>query len=198
MAQPPLACILEQLRKKGLKLQIPYPIVSAWCTLLSSYFDDHVALPQFSSPEISAAAQAQQVIGLKFIPRGFFSTKWIEAMDAHGCTQSTCKLAAIVNFMWIQVTDTHWRVRNEIVHKTQNLNDLAQEGLIDEQLCWYLSNYRTVLSCCDYKLMGRITMESLELTPLRTKRQWIRHLDIARKAFHAEKMTLEPGQQLLT
>jgi len=190
--------ILEQLRKKGLKLRIPYPVVSAWCALLSAYFDDRLTLPQFSSLEISAAAQAQQVIGLKFMPRGFLSTKWIEAMDTHGCTHSTRKLAAIVHFMWIQVTDTHWRVRNDIVHNTQNLNDLAQEGLVDDQLRWYLSNYRTALSRHDYKLMGRITMESLELTPLRTKRQWIRHLDTARKAFDAEKLMLEPGQQLLT
>ncbi len=119
-------------------------------------------------------------------------------MDAHGCTHSSRKLAAIISFMWIQVTDTLWRARNDIVHHTQNLNDLAQEAIIDEQLCWYLSNYRTVLSRHDYKLMGQITREGLGLTPLRTKRQWIRHLDIARKACDTEKMTLEPGQQLLT
>lgn len=85
-------------------------------------------------------------------------------------------------------------------HCTQsnNLSDLAQEGLIDNLLHQYLSNYGTVLSCHDYKLLNWFTAEGMELIPLRTKWQWICHLDTALEAFNVEKKTWESGQQVLT
>jgi len=144
------------------------------------------------------ASSAQLNIGLNFLPRGYPSSQWIGAMEAHGCTHAERKLANMIFFLWVEVTDSIWRVRNELVHKTKNLNDMAQEGIINDQLRWYLSNYRTALSRHDYKLLNRINVEELDLIPLRTKRQWIHHLKIAQQAFDIEKSTLEPGQQLLT
>ncbi len=65
-------------------------------------------------------------------------------------------------------------------------------------LHWYLSNYRTMLSRYDYKLASRFTAEDLGTMTMRTKRQWIHHLDVARTAYDLEKATVAPGQQLLT
>ena len=132
--------ILEQLRKKGLKLRVPYPIVSTWCSILASYFDD-TPLPEFEPHEIRNAVLSQQVIGLQFFPRGFLSTEWIHAMEALGCVDPHRKLASLTFFLWIEVTDALWRVWNGIVHKSQNLNDMAQEVVVDSRLQWYLGNY---------------------------------------------------------
>ena len=190
--------ILEHLRKKGLKLKIPYPVISAWCSLLSSYFDGIPPDIQFHSPELQLAASSQISIGLRFLPRGFMSREWLMAMEAHGCESPDRKLASMILFLWFDVTDALWRVRNDIVHHSQNLNELAQEGMLDDQLKWYLSHYRTVLSRHDYKTATRYTVDDLDAIPLRTKRQWIHHLEVARTAFDQEKITLAPGQQLLT
>ena len=65
-------------------------------------------------------------------------------------------------------------------------------------LHWYLSNYRTMLSRHDYKLASRFTAEDLGTMTMRTKCQWIHHLDVARTAYNLEKATMAPGQQLLT
>jgi len=189
--------ILEQLRKKGLKLQVPYAIVSAWCCILRSYFDD-TPLPDFGTTEIRLAVSSQQEIGLQFFPRGFLSNGWITAMEAHGCENSHHKLASLTFFLWIEVTDALWRVRNGIVHKSQNLNDMAQEVDADDRLRWYLQHYRTVLSRHDFKLIRRLSSADLGGIPLRTKRQWLIHLDTARKAFAVEQKTLPPGQQKIT
>jgi hypothetical protein len=120
------------------------------------------------------------------------------AMEAHGCESPDRKLACMILFLWFDVTDALWQVRNDIVHRSQNLNELAQEGMLDDQLKWYLSHYRTVLSRHDYKTATRYTVDDLDVIPLRTKRQWIHHLEVARTAFDQEKITLAPGQQLLT
>ena len=100
----------------------------------------------------------------------------------------------MISFLWFDVTDALRRVQNNIVHQSQNLIELAQEGMLDNQLRWYLSNYRTVLSRHDYKLATRFTVEGLVAMPLRMKRQWIHHLEVARKAFDLEKTILAPGQ----
>ena len=189
--------ILEQLRKKGLKLRVPYPIVSAWCSILTSYFDS-TPLPDFDSREIRRAAFSQQVIGLQFFPRGFLSTEWIPAMEALGCEDPHRKLASLTFFLWVEVTDALWRVWNGIVHKSLNLNDMAQEVAVDSRLQWYLGNYRTILSRHDFKLMRRLLSTDLGGLSLRTKRQWLAHLDTARTAFESEQTTLLPGQQKLT
>ena len=55
----------EHLRKKGPKLRIPYPVVSAWCSLLTSYFDRVLPTAQFGSPEIQSAGISQISIGLR-------------------------------------------------------------------------------------------------------------------------------------
>ena len=167
---------MEHLRKKGLKLRIPSPIISTWCSLLSSYFDGTPPVTQLGSPELQRAASSQISIGLQFMPRGFLSREWIPAMEAHGCQSPDRKLASMILFLWLDATDALWRVRNDIVHRSQNLNELAQEGMLDDQLQWYLSHYRTVLSCHDYKIATRYKVEDLDVIPLRTKRQWIHHL----------------------
>ena len=182
-----------------MKLKIPYPtIISTWCSLLSSYFDGITPDIQFGLPELRLAASSQISIGLCFIPQGFMSREWITAMEAHGCQSSDRKLASMISFLWFDVTDALWHVRNDIVHRSHNLNALAQEGMLDDQLKWYLSNYITVLSCHDYKIATRFTVDELDVMPLRTKQQWIHHLEVARTAFDQEKIILAPGQRLLT
>jgi len=190
--------ILEQLRKKGLKLRIPYPVVSSLCSVLESYFNSTPLPTDFGSLNIQQAITAQLTLGLKFLPRGFLTHRWIDAMEAHGCDDPHPKLASLIYFLWFDMTDSLWRVRNEIVHKAHNLNQLAQEADIDDRIRWYLSNYRGVLSHHDYRLITRLSSTPLEVTPLRTKQQWLYHLETARKAFDNEKLTLAPGQRLLT
>lgn len=178
--------ILEHLWKKGLKLQTPYPVVLAWCTLLQTYVDNNTSTLPFASPEINQASAAQIAIRLKCLPHGFLSSQWIEAMEAHGGTHSTHKLSALIFFPLTEVTDALWQVRND---KTKNVNDLAQEGVVDDQLQWYLLNNRSVLSCHGHKLLNWITVEGLEVIPLRMIWQ--------QKAIDSKKNTLESRQQLL-
>jgi len=189
--------ILAQLRKKGLKLRIPYPVVSIWCSLLEAYFDN-TPLDLNIDPDLRRAIHAQLTIGTQYFPRGFLSKQWISVMEAYGCENPHRKLASMIYFLWIDVTDSLWRTRNELVHQSRNLNERAEEGLLDERLHWYSLHFRSLISRHDYRLVRQLTSTDLTTMPLRTKRRWLQHLDISRAAFEAEQKTLPPGQTLLT
>ncbi len=114
--------------------------------------------------------------------------------------------ATISSMIWLSLPwFTNWlRFPNLLVCELRVLMFTAMvyklvEGLwMLNALHWYLSNYRTMLSHHDYKLASRFTAEDLGTMTMRTKRQWIHHLDVARTAYNLEKATMAPGQQLLT
>jgi hypothetical protein len=198
---PVLACkremILEELRKKGLRLDIPRAIVDVLHSLLKSYIHEG-APPSPTDPTLLTAVQAQLRIGHDMLPRGFLSTHWIRAMESMGCQQPHRKLAALIYYLWMEVTDRLWRERNALTHDSFNLNDKSNEQVLTERLEWYRQNYRTVLSHHDFYLVAKLESTVIVDMPPRTKRQLLYHLDTAQDAFEMERRTTSNSQPLIT
>jgi hypothetical protein len=198
---PVLACkremMLEELRKKGLRLDIPRAIVDVLHSLLESYIHEGVP-PSPSDPSLLTAVQAQLRIGRDMLPRGFLSTHWIRAMESMGCQQPHRKLATLIYYLWMEVTDKLWRERNALTHDSFNLNDQSNEQALVERLEWYQQNFRTVLARHDFRLVEELKSTDIVDMPPRTKRQLLYHLDIAQDAFETERLTISNTQPLIT
>lgn len=190
--------LLEHLRKKGLKPGIPRPVLDALLVLLLSYFTETPPPIEFASSIISKAALAQITIGLQFLPRGFLTTCWINALESHGCPHPHRALASLIYFLWIEVTDSIWRLRNNITHDGMNLNTLAQERDTTDKLQWFATNYREVLAPHDFKLVETFLLQPTDALTFRIKRQWLVHLETAQAAHAAHLLQPVRGQQLLT
>lgn len=189
--------LLAHLRKKGLKLGIPYPILDAMISLFSTYFNNGQPTHHTYPDLIQRAATTQLNIGLMYLPRGYLATSWIDAMEAYDCPHPAQKLAALIYFIWNDITDTLWRTRNELVHHTHNLTDLATEDDLAARLTWYLGNYRDVLAPSDHHLV-RFNTQDIQTWSLPIRKEWLQHLMAADAAFTLERNLRPPGQPLIT
>ena len=190
--------LLEHLRKKGLKLGTPRVVMDTILLLLQAYFTGSPPPTSSSSPHITLALETQVQIGLRFLPRGFLATHWIAALEAHGCPFPYRTLAALIHTLWIDITDSLWRTRNDITHNGVNLHTLAQERETDAKLQWYLTHFREVLSRNDYSLIDHLLLSPLDNLSLRIKQQWLYHLEAAKAAYAASLSQPVNGQRLLT
>jgi hypothetical protein len=96
--------LLEELRKKGLRIGIPRVIMDAISGLLLAYIaGDNPTAP--SNPTLIDVFTAQCRIGFHMLPWGFLSLSWINAITATGCSQPYRKLSTHVFHMWITFTD---------------------------------------------------------------------------------------------
>jgi hypothetical protein len=188
---------LEELRKKGLRLDIPRAIVDVLHSLVKSYMYEGDP-PSPTDPLLLTAVQAQLRIGRDMLLRGFLSTHWVHTMECMGCPQPHRKLAALIYYLWIEVTDKLWRERNTLTHDSFNLNDQSSEQALSERLEWYRQNFRTALARHDFRLVADLDSTDIVDMPLRTKRQLLYHLDTAQDAFETERCTLSGSQPLIT
>lgn len=189
--------VLEQLRKKGLSIGLPRAVLDGIFSLLTSYL--HNTSPTRPADlGIARAWDAQSRIGISMLPRGFVSSHWILALEEQGCPHPHRKMASMVYHLLLDFTDEIWRERSSLAHESTNLNDLAQESVMDQRLHWYRLNYTTVLSRHDFHLIDGIQLDKLISASLRTKRQWLVHLDAARDVYVAECTVRERGQTCIT
>ncbi len=189
--------ILEQLRKKGLSIGLPSAVLEGIFSLLTAYLTN---TPPICPDDlgIAQAWNAQCLIGISMLPQRFVSSHWILALEEHSCPHPHRKLASMVYHLLVNFTNEIWREQISLAHEAANLNDLAQESLIDERLCWYQLHYTTVLSRHDFHLIDGIQDDKLISTSLCTKRQWLVHLDAARDVYAVECAVCKRGQTCIT
>jgi len=153
--------------------------------------------PTHPSDMIQAAITSQLGIGIHLMPRGYLSRLWVDALDAYHCPHPERVLSNLIKFLLDDFTDSLWRTRNDLVHRAQNLTDLATEASIDERLLWYTSNKHDLLATTDHHL-ARFTEDTLLTMSLRTKKAWMKHLQAAEAAYTLEKAQCPSGQRLIT
>lgn len=82
--------------------------MEAICGLLRAYFNRTEYTPQRGNQHIRDAITAQTDIGLRFLPRGFLTAKWLTAMEALHSDHATTKLSKLVLCIWTDVTNAIW------------------------------------------------------------------------------------------
>ena len=187
---------LTTLVQKGKTLRIPHIFTDTIRGMLWAYFNEQDYNPPQRNQLLIEAVNAQKLIGLHLVPRGYLAKHWLRALQSL-CEHAERKLASLIYFIWIEITDSLWKARNDIVHHGNNLNRQADESRIDRSLIWYHTNKQEVLARVDYGLVA-YDIEALHTLTLASKRERLRQLDTAKSAFDIEKSIRATGQHTIT
>ncbi len=144
--------------------------------MFSAYFENEH--PQCNFPDMIQLAEESQIqIGLTYLTWGFLTTAWIDAMEAYDCQHPSRILAALMPFIWTDITDALWRAWNELVHHPRNLTDLATDDELADQLLWYSTHHQDVLAPSDYLLARTNSMMCSSMSWSKTLCFWnlVRH-----------------------
>ena len=137
------------------------------------------------------------VIGLQYMPRGFLAVGWLDAIKATGARHPERKMNSLLRLVWNEVVLPLWYTRNDILHKKENKNKEREDNSLAERIRWYAKHRRDILSHHD-RFLAEIDLSTLHRLRLETKREWVRHLDIARCALANEVKQRERNQRVIT
>ena len=143
------------------------------------------------------AFQGQMDIGQNLLLRGFISVEWLHLLRHTRHDRPEIIMTNIVWFLWHEVVIPIWKARNDLLHRSQNLTTSATETKLDERLCWFLDNKHTALSRTDL-FLTRYSREDLPSLSLNAKKEWVRHLELARAAWDIERLQVQKGQRVIT
>ena len=188
---------LTSVRSKGRALGITAIVVQAICGLIFEYYYGTPYVMKRRNNAVEAAIEEQRNIGIQFIPRGYLGKQWRQTLLAMNCENADRKLATFLYSVWVDSTDAIWRARNDIVHHGNNLNRQADESRIDRRLRWFKFNHQDVLARTDFHLT-HYNPDELHVMPLAIKRERLRQLDIAQKAYALECKLKDAGLQKIT
>lgn len=190
--------IITALRKKGLGGRTSRAISNAVCDILENYFleTDRPFFLQYD-PAIQAAVRSQYDIRPHMFIRGFIATKWHLALKEMGVSQPVRTMKRLLLYLWDNIVTPLWDTRNDLYHHSENLADEADDSQLTNALIWYLQHKNEVVSIYDQRLL-QFDISDLQTMSRRTKREWKRHLDIARDAWTQEKTQLARSQQVIT
>lgn len=168
--------LLSSLRKEGLKLGWPRPVLDGIIQLIQDFIEGSPpTLPQH--PHIWVAVEAQIAIGVQLLPCGFLSNRWIEILEDFHVRYPQVKITSFLCLLWLEFTDKLWCTRNEIVHHQENANCLSLSQNYKSRLRWYLENTH-VLSQSDQFIL-HFTLTDIDHMTVRVKKHTLHHLDVA-------------------
>jgi len=144
------------------------------------------------SRTILDAITQQMTIGVDMMARGYIGIGWMDTVPtARHPTRIMNKLQRMV---WMDFFEPLWQNCNELLHKQKNNYETAKNAALTEQLMWYQYNRHTLLAHHDHALLHNIDMATLHTMPSRHKREWIRHLTVAKLA-NIQELALKKTNQ---
>ena len=128
--------------------------------------------------------------------RGFIASAWLQQLTDMGTPHPQRKMVFLVHTIWDELIQPLWTARNNILHNNPNfMTDLTHTQLGD-RLLWYL-RHKDQLARQD-RFLARYSASCIDAMTTTIRREWIRHLDIARNAWTREQKLIDTGQTVLT
>ena len=187
--------LINDIRKKGMAKGIPRAIMEAICRCLYDFtHSNQPTIPE--NPTIAAAVESQIAIGLRLLPRGILSRKWLTALQDFGVEHPDRRMAALLRLIWFDFTDAIWRNRNEIAHERENNVQQAENTTWANKLSWYLRN-RHVIARRDQFIMN-YTEEDIVTMPGFVRRKMVQNLERLEAVYAREVELLAMGQRTIT
>ena len=145
---------------------------------------------------MTRAFDAQDSIGPLMLLRGFVAVEWSLILKDMGTPHPQRMMAFIVRTIWDEVIQPLWSVRNNILHNNPNFTTELTHTQLGDRMLWYLQ-HKDYLARQD-RFLARYSASCIDKMSTAIRREWIRHLDIARDAWSREQKTIDTGQTLLT
>ncbi len=147
-------------------------------------------------PRLATAFAAQDAIGPLLLLRGFVATEWIRILADMGTPHPQHMMTLIVRTIWDDVIQPLWLVRNNILHNNPNFTSELTHTQLGERLLWYLQ-HKEHLAQQD-RFIAQYSTSCIDKMSTAIRREWVRHLDIARDAWTREQSIIDTGQTVLT
>lgn len=146
--------------------------------------------------DLAGTIRSQQRIGPLMFVRGFLSSEWLRLLRPMTNKPADRLLVRVIRIIWDRFINPLWTTRNNILHRHDNYVSETLHAELGDRLQWYTQN-KTELSRQDQHLAD-FTSAQIETMSTRQRREWVRHLDIARDAWAKERAILATGQTLIT
>lgn len=189
--------ILAGLRKKRLEARLPRAVIDALYAVVRSFFLSSGVPDASRQLPLQRAVSAQSRIGIHMMIRGFVAAQWEIAMDELGVSKPDSKADTILRLMWEEVLTPLWNTRNDILHRQNNAFREVEGDRLAERIQWYFEHKQELLSVHDHHL-ARFDVATIHRMNCETRRQWVRHLDIARAAYENELAQRADNQPIIT
>ena len=128
--------------------------------------------------------------------RGFLAAKWVDAIEASGSNHPERRMATLQRLIWAEWVEPIWKTRNDILHGGTNQTNREENDRLAERMLWYMNHKEEVLTHHD-QFLARFDMITVNKLRRKTKREWVRQLDVARLAYEREKHQKGLGQSTL-
>ena len=188
---------LATMLKEGIKQKIKRPVMEAICHLILS---ESTTAPNLildhHSPAIKEAIEQQEEIGVHLFLRGYIAKKWETAIEASGSKHPERRVVALQRLIWAEWVAPCWATRNDILHGGKNNTTIAENQRLADRMLWYMQHKNDVLAHHD-RYLAKYDMIVVQRLQGRTKREWVRQLDIARAAYEREKFQKTQNQRTL-
>ena len=189
--------IVEALRKKGLGKSVPRSVEKGLLELIIPHLRGTYTISKFHAQVIRDAIRDQKRVGAKMLLRGFIVKGWHRACKDAGVSHPERAISSVLTYIWDNIFDVLWKVRNDLLHHQKNKVDEAESAKLAESLVWYTQHKDDVLPIYDRHLV-RFDASDIHRMSNRVKREWMRHLCAARRAFQHERMQRKKNQAVIT
>ena len=178
--------LLTTAKKAGTKARIPLHILDAFLEIVQSCFDDRECQVPENNEAVRTAVLAQKNAGFDLMLRGYLVKDWNHALEASGMKHPERQVGAMLSILWDTIFKTLWDVRNDIQHRKLTKYSQAEDEQMSSKIGWYIEHRHRILARHD-QFLAQHDVTKIESMSRRVKREWLHHLDIAKKAFELEQ-----------
>jgi hypothetical protein len=186
--------LINAVRSKGIAIGILRVIMETICRLIYDFVHG-LRSPMPEHPSLGTAVRSQIDIGIRLLPRGFISVKWLHALEDFGVERPAQKFSKLLKMIWFDFTDSLWRNRNKIVHSGDSRTRQHEQETWVSKLRWYLDNTH-VISPLD-QFVFSYTVEGIQTMLGATRRQLVRNLERLERVYATELRVHVAGQGTL-
>jgi ribonuclease HI len=189
------SALADKWEKAHIPANVRVPILTIISRVLNN--DDTSSVSEAYSDDVNQVIERQQRIGTSKLCQGFLTDGWLDLMPEAEVDKPAGKMITIQRDIWLDLITPLWKERNAILHKTKNpWNDASDEHLTTK-LAWYKTHRYKLLDVYDQRLAA-FDLTDMKHWSRKVKREWLRHLDIAKAAYMAECDGAAVGQTVLT
>ncbi len=187
---------LDTLWDRGTRKDIPKLFMTQWVGYIARATDTHTPQAITQDPRFNTAFTAQDAIGPLMLLRGFIATAWLRQLTDMGTPHPQRKMVYLIRTVWDELIQPLWTARNNILHRNPNFTTDLTHTQLGDRLLWYL-RHKDQLARQD-RFLARYSASCIDTMSTIIRREWIRHLDIARNAWTREQKVIDTGQTVLT
>ena len=187
---------LQTLWARGTRKGAPKLFMTQLVHYIAEATDTKLPTTTTRDPRLTSAFAAQDVIGPLMLLRGIIALEWIRILTDMGMPHPQRMMVFIVRTIWDDVVQPLWSTRNNILHNNPNFTSELTHTQLGDRMLWYLQ-HKDQLARQD-RFLARYSSSCIDKMSTTIRREWIRHLDIARDAWTREQKTIDTGQTLLT